>query len=87
MSQRSAGSCTRCTRANAFPVGHIKLEFGFVKLVEKEDNHGAGYKSDKFFPDDVETTKKSSHFSSKEKDSKTELARFFSEDEDVNFFL
>ena len=62
--------------------GHIKLEFGLVKSVEVENNHGAGYESDKFFPDDVET-KKSGHFSSEEKDSKTESARFFSEDEDV----
>ena len=49
--------------------GHINLEFGVVKLVEKEDfdNHGANYESNKFFPDDVET----GHFSSEEKDSKT----------------
>ena len=63
--------------------GHIKLEFGFVKSVENEDNHGAGYESDKFFPDepdDVEA-KKSGHFSSDSKDSKTESARFFSEDD------
>ena len=46
--------------------------FGFVIEKEDFDNHGAGYESDKFFPDDVE-----------EKDSKTESARFFSEDEDV----
>ena len=31
--------------------GHIKLEFEFVKSVEKEDfdKHGAGYESDKFY--------------------------------------
>ena len=36
--------------------------FGFVIEKEDFDNHGAGYESDKFFPDDVE-----------EKDSKTQL--------------
>ena len=63
--------------------GHIKLEFGFVKSVEDFNNNGAGYESDKFFPDDE--TKKSGHFSSEDtetKDSKTESARFFSEDEE-----
>ena len=60
---------------------HIKLEFGYVKSVEDdvEDNHGTGYESDKFFPDDVENKK----FSNEETDSKTESARFFSENEDA----
>lgn len=49
--------------------GHIKLEFGFIKTVEKEDfdNLGAGYESDKFYPENDVETKKSGHFSSEEK--------------------
>ena len=57
--------------------GHIKLEFGFIKSVEK-GNLQSWVPSDKFFPEDVETKK-----SSEEKDSKTESARFFFEDGDI----
>ena len=65
--------------------GHIKLEFEFVKSVEKEDfdKHGAGYESDKFLQEkDVWN-----HISSDERDSKTESARFFSEAEDEDLKL
>ena len=67
--------------------GHIKLEFEFVKTVEKEDfdKHGAGYESDKFY-NDVEK-KNSDPISSEERDSKTESARFFSEAEDEDLKL
>ena len=65
--------------------GHIKLEFGFVKSVDKDDfdKHGAGYESDKFYQENDVKNTKSDCVSSEEKDSKTESARFFSEDEDV----
>ena len=69
--------------------GHIKVEFGFVKSVEKEyfDKHGAGYESDKFYQlNDVEN-KKSDHTSSEGRDSKTESAQFFSEAEDEDLKL
>ena len=65
--------------------GHIKLEFEFVKSVEKEDfdKHGAGYESEKFYQEHDVEIKKSGHISSEERNSQTESARFFSEDEDV----
>ena len=65
--------------------GHIKLEFEFVKSVEKEDfdKHGAGYESDKFYQENDVKSTKSDCVSSEEKDSKTDSVPFFSEDEDV----
>ena len=60
--------------------GQIKLEFGFVKSVDKDDfdKHGAGYESDKFYQENDVKNTKSDCVSSEEKDSKTEPARFFS---------
>ena len=44
---------------------------------------GAGYESDKFYQENDVKSTKSDCVSSEEKNSKTESARFFSEDEDV----
>ena len=65
--------------------GHIKLEFGVAKSVEKDDldKHGAGYESDKFYQENDVKSTKSDCVSSKEKDSKTDSVRFFSEVEDL----
>ena len=46
VSQRSAGACTRCTRANAFPAVHSGFDLHrffqvlshFVKKIEKDSN-------------------------------------------------
>ena len=69
--------------------GHIKLEFGVVKSVEKEDvdKHGAGYESDKFLEEKDAEKVVWNHISSDERDSKTESARFFSEAEDEDVKL
>ena len=69
--------------------GHIKLEFGVAKSVEKDDldKHGAGYESDKFYQENEVENKTSDHISSEERDSKTESARFFSEAEDEDVKL
>ena len=69
--------------------GHIKLEFGVAKSVEKDDldKHGAGYESDKFYQENEVENKKSEYISSEERDSKTESARFFSEAEDEDVKL
>ena len=59
--------------------GHIKLEFEFVKSVEKEDfdKHGAGYESDKFYQENDAESTKSDCVSSEEKDLKTESVSVF----------
>ena len=63
---------------------HIKLEFGCVKSVDKEDfyNHGAGYESDKFFPDDVEKS-----LPQKKKMKKLNRLGYFQGMKIQNFFL
>ena len=68
---------------------NIKLEFWYFKSVEEvdKDNHTnlTSFSRITILPDDV-VKKKSGHFSSEEKDWKTESAQFFSEDKESWFW-